>query len=76
MGYIYLKMRKHESALQVFRNLARQYPSNPTFRYHHGLALLETGDRAGAKAELQAALANKPADPIAAKIKEALGRTG
>ncbi len=54
----------------------RQYPSNPTFRYHHGLALLETGDKAGAKAELQAALADKPADALAAKIKDALGRTG
>ena len=76
MGYVYLKMRKNESALQVFRNLAKQYPSNPMFRYHHGLALLETGDKAGAKAELQAALADKPADALAVKIKEALGRTG
>jgi Flp pilus assembly protein TadD len=76
MGYVYLKMRKNESALQVFRNLARQYPSNPTYRYHHGLALLETGDRVRAKAELQAALANKPADILAAKIRQALAQTG
>jgi predicted Zn-dependent protease len=69
-------MHKNESALQVFRNLARQYPSNATFRYHHGLALLETGDRVRAKAELQAALANRPADVLGAKIKEALARTG
>jgi Flp pilus assembly protein TadD len=74
-GYVYLKMRKTETALQVFRNLARQYPANPTFRYHYGIALLEAGDKNRAKVELQAALADKPADVLAAKIKQALGRT-
>jgi Flp pilus assembly protein TadD len=59
----------------VFRNLAKQYPTNPTFRYHYGIALLEAGDRVRAKAELEAALAGKPADVLAAKIKQALGRT-
>jgi tetratricopeptide (TPR) repeat protein len=74
MGYVYLKMRKDESALQVFRNLVKQYPSNPTYRYHHGLALLDVGNRLEAKAELQAALAAKPAPPLVAKIQEALKR--
>jgi tetratricopeptide (TPR) repeat protein len=74
MGYVYLKMKKVGSALQVFRNLAQKYPSNPTFRYHHGLALLETGDKGGAKTEFEAALADQPLAPVAAKIKEALGQ--
>jgi len=74
MGYIYLKMRKNETALQVFRNLAKQYPTNATFRYHHGLALLDMGNSSEAKAELQAAIAAKPAPPLAAKIMEALKR--
>ena len=75
MGYVYLKMKKGASALQMFRNLAQKYPSNPTFRYHNGLALLETGDKGGAKTELEAALADKPPAPVAAKIKEALGQS-
>ena len=75
IGYVYLKMRKSEPALQVFRNLARMYPANPTFRYHHGLALLETGDKGRAKTEFEAALAAKPLAPVAAKIKEALGQS-
>jgi tetratricopeptide (TPR) repeat protein len=74
MGYIYLKMRKNETALQVFRNLAKQYPTNATFRYHHGLALLDMGNSSEAKAELQAAIAAKPAPALAAKIREALKR--
>ena len=74
MGYVYLKMRKNETALQVFRNLAKQYPTNATFRYHHGLALLDMGNSSEAKAELQAAIAAKPAPPLAAKIREALKR--
>jgi Flp pilus assembly protein TadD len=76
MGYVYLKMRNNATALHVFANLAKQYPANPTFRYHHGLALIETGNKAAAKLELQAALADKPGVSLVAKIKEALGRTG
>jgi Flp pilus assembly protein TadD len=72
MGYVYLKKKQGESALQVFDNLTQKYPSNPTFRYHRGLALLETGDKRGAKTEFEAALADKPPGPAAAKIKEAL----
>jgi tetratricopeptide (TPR) repeat protein len=75
IGYVYLKMKKGESAVQVFRNLAQKYPYNPTFRYHHGLALLETGDKGGAKMEFEAALADQPLVPVAAKIREALGQS-
>jgi len=74
IGYIYLKMKKSESAVQVFHNLAQKYPSNPNFRYHHGLSLLEIGDKGGAKTEFEAALADKPLAPVAAKINEALGQ--
>jgi tetratricopeptide (TPR) repeat protein len=75
VGYVYLKMRKPQTALQVFRNLAEHYPANATFRYHYGLALIETGDKAGAKKQLQAALAGKPSPTLAPKIKQALERT-
>ena len=74
LGYVYLKQKKYASAIQVFDGLARRYPSNPTFLFHHGLALLAAGDKEQAKRELQAALAAKPPADLATKIKEALGR--
>ena len=74
LGYVYLKQKKYASALEVFEGLAQRYPANATFRFHHGLALLESGSKDQAKKELQAALAAKPSADLAAKIKEALGR--
>jgi len=75
LGYVYLKQRRVSSALQVFRDLALNYPANPTFRFHHALALLESGSKEQARKELDAALANKPSADLASKIKQALGRT-
>ena len=75
LGYVYLKQKKVVSALEVFAGLTQTYPTNPTFLFHHGLALLESGSKDQAKKELQAALAAKPSPDLATKIKEALGRT-
>lgn len=75
LGYVYLKQKRVRSALQVFRDLAQRYPANPTFRFHHALALLESGSKEQARKELEAALADKPAADLASKIKQALGRT-
>jgi tetratricopeptide (TPR) repeat protein len=60
LGSVYLKKRMTESAIQIFRNLVRQDAKNPTFRYHLGMALLEKGDKAGAKSELKEALVHQP----------------
>ncbi|MBZ5580236.1 MAG: tetratricopeptide repeat protein [Acidobacteriia bacterium] len=76
LGFVYLKQKKYASALQVFGGLAQHYPANPTFRFHHGLALLESGSKDMAMKELKAALAAKPSADLATKIKEALGRLG
>ncbi len=75
LGYVYLKQRKVSSALQVFGDLAQHYPTNPTFRFHHALALIESGSKEQARKELEAALAEKPSADLASKIKQALGRT-
>lgn len=72
LGYIYLKQKKVDSALRVFSDLAQHYPANATFRFHHALALLESGSKEQARKELQAALADKPAADLASKIKQAL----
>ena len=60
LGLVYLKKNLADSALQVFRNVVKRYPDNPGFRFHYGLALLESGQKAQAQAELESALAKKP----------------
>jgi tetratricopeptide (TPR) repeat protein len=76
LGYVYLKQKKFDNAVRVFETLAQQYPTNPTYLFHHGLALLESGSKTMAKKELEAALAAKPNAALATKIKEALSRAG
>ncbi|HLK50603.1 MAG TPA: tetratricopeptide repeat protein [Bryobacteraceae bacterium] len=73
LGYVYLKQKKVSSALRVFGDLTQQYPRNPTFLFHHALALLESGSKEQARKELEAALAAKPPADLASKIKHALG---
>lgn len=76
IGYVYLKKKMPDSAVRSFDNLVQKYPGNPTYRYHLGMALLETGDKAGARKELEEALANHPAEDQAAKIRELVSKIG
>jgi tetratricopeptide (TPR) repeat protein len=75
IGYIYLRKGMRDSAIQTFGNLVRKYPQYPTFRYHLGMALLEKGDKKGARKELETALASHPSREEEAKIKELVGKT-
>jgi tetratricopeptide (TPR) repeat protein len=60
LGWIYLKKNMTEDALQIFANLVKKSPDDPSFRYHLGSALLKKGDREKARAELELALERKP----------------
>jgi tetratricopeptide (TPR) repeat protein len=75
MGCIYLKKGMRDSAIQTFGNLVRKYPKYATFRYHLAMALFENGDKAGAKRELETALANHPSREVEMKIKELVSKT-
>lgn len=72
LGYIYLKKKMNESAVRTFQSLVRQYPKNSVFHYHLGIALLEGGDKVGAKAELQSALANQPSQEDERSVRDLL----
>lgn len=72
LGWIYIKKNLSEDAVRVFKDLTAQVPSNPTFHYHYGMALLQKGDKPSAKKELEMALADKPSTGDAAKIKDLL----
>lgn len=72
VGYIYLKKGMLDSAIQTFSTLARKYPTYANFRYHLGLALYQKGEKASAKKELEAALADHPAPPDQMRIRKLL----
>jgi tetratricopeptide (TPR) repeat protein len=76
LGWIYIKKNLADNAIEIFRELTRKEPGNPTFHYHLGMALYQKGDRVAARQALQNALRNKPAPDEAARIKELLSKVG
>lgn len=60
LGFAYLQRGQTEAAIRVLAELSQKQPEQPIFRYHHALALIQQGDRAKAKLELEAALRGKP----------------
>lgn len=74
LGWIYVKKNLNDNALVIFRNLVKQEPGNPTFRYHLGVALAQRGDVEQAKQELNEALRNKPNEKDAEGIRQVLAR--
>ncbi len=76
LGWIYIKKNLADNAIEIFRELTRKEPNNPTFHYHLGVALYQKGDRPAARQALQTALRHKPAPDEAARIKELLGKLG
>ncbi len=72
IGYIYLKKGMLDSAIQSFSILAHRYPASASFRYHLGMALFQKGEKAVARKELQAALADHPSPQETLQIRELL----
>ncbi len=76
LGWIYIKKNLSDQAIEIFRELVRKQPANPTFHYHLGVALYQKGDRPAARQALEAALRNKPSPEEAAKIRELMSKLG
>lgn len=74
LGWIYLKKRMDDSALQTFQNLVRKNPTNSTYLYHLGATFYQKGDKIQARVELEAALRAKPGPADEPKIRELLAR--
>jgi tetratricopeptide (TPR) repeat protein len=60
LGYIYLKKKLTDSALDTFRRLVEQSPGNATYHYHYAIALSAKGDRDTARRQCEEALSDKP----------------
>lgn len=56
LGYVYLKKNLPPLALRPLRAAVEKLPNNPVVRWHLAQALAATGDKAGAIAEIEAAL--------------------
>jgi tetratricopeptide (TPR) repeat protein len=75
VGWIYVKKNLTDSAVQILSNVVQKNPATPVYRYHLAVALLQRGDKVGAKAQLQAALANNPAKTDQQRIEDLLAKT-
>jgi Flp pilus assembly protein TadD len=76
VGWVYVKKGLNDSAIQIFNGLVKKYPDEPAFRYHLGVALLQKGESAEAKAEFEISLSKNPPKDIAEKIKQILSKLG
>jgi Tfp pilus assembly protein PilF len=76
LGWIYLKKSMPDAALQIFSALVKKNPESPIFRYHFGAALAAKGDKAAARAALDAALTKKPDKQDELKIRQLLASLG
>jgi tetratricopeptide (TPR) repeat protein len=72
LGFVYLKQKKTDEALQILERVVAQNPDRASARYHLGLALIAKGDRAKARGEFQSALGKNPSPRDAGRIKQAL----
>jgi tetratricopeptide (TPR) repeat protein len=72
LGWIYIKKNMSDDAVRLFTDLVQKDPNNPTFHYHFGMALLQKGDKASARKELETALKDKPSTADKGKIEDLL----
>jgi len=75
LGWVYLKKKDFQSAIHVFESARDRSPAAIDYRIHLGQALLASGNRNQARAELETAL-RLPATPRERKEIEDLLRNG
>lgn len=72
LGWVYLKKKNADSALQIFQALCKEKPENASYQHHLGVALLARNDTPGARRALEAALRGNPAASEEAEIRKRL----
>ncbi|HEX5226624.1 MAG TPA: tetratricopeptide repeat protein [Bryobacteraceae bacterium] len=60
LAWVEIKSNNTSEALPILHTLTDKYPENTTFRYHYAVALMQSGDRAGAKRQAEMALSKNP----------------
>ncbi len=72
LAYIYIKKNLPDSAIQILSNATRKDPKQPVYRYHLAMALLQKGDKSGARRQCEAALSDGPSKADEEKIRALL----
>jgi tetratricopeptide (TPR) repeat protein len=72
LAWIQIKRHNTAEALPILQSLTGKYPDDNTFRYHYAVALIESGDRAAARREVETALSNKPPTELASELRNLL----
>lgn len=76
LGWVYYKKNLNDNAVGIFRDLVNRRPNNPIFHYHLAMALYQSGDKSGAKKELEIALKYKPSKEDQGKIQTLIAKIG
>lgn len=74
LGWIYLKKNLPDSAIQVLSNATQKDPRQAIYKYHLAMAFYQKGDKSAARQACEAALADKPGQSDARKIRDLLAR--
>jgi tetratricopeptide (TPR) repeat protein len=76
LAWVYARKGLNDSAIQILTGLVKKYPDQPAFRYHLGVALLQKGQTAAAKAEFVISLSKNPPKAMAEKVKQIIAKIG
>jgi len=74
LAFTYIKTNQSSNAATILNRLVQDFPNEPMFRYHLGMALAQSGDRAGAKKELEASLTKHPSKEAQIQIQDLLSK--
>ena len=74
LGVILVDQGDNDRGVKVLKQAVAYAPKAPQTRLHLAEALIKTGDKAGAKTELETVLKDFPTGPLADKAKELQGK--
>jgi Flp pilus assembly protein TadD len=72
LAWVQIKRHNTAEALPILQSLTKNYPDDNTYRYHYAVALIESGNRAAARQQVETALANKPPTELASELQSLL----
>jgi Flp pilus assembly protein TadD len=72
LAWVYLTQKQTPQALTILNNIVAMAPENSEYRYHLGLALVQTGDPFAARQAFQQALAGRPSPELQQSIRKSL----
>jgi tetratricopeptide (TPR) repeat protein len=72
LAWVQIKRHNTAEALPILQSLTDKHPTDNAFRYHYAVALIQSGDRAEARRQVETALSNKPPTELASELRNLL----